>query len=79
LVAGPANRRRELDGSPSCGGLRDQAEVLPLLYLRGLSTGDFREALPVLLGEKASALSPTAHSEMASRQWLDRGAPGEAG
>ena len=26
------------------------AEVLPILYLRGLSTGDFREALPVLLG-----------------------------
>lgn len=35
------------------------AEVLPILYLRGLSTGDFREALPVLLGEKASGLSPT--------------------
>jgi putative transposase len=27
------------------------AEVLPILYLRGLSTGDFREALPVLLGK----------------------------
>lgn len=26
------------------------AEVLPILYLRGLSTGDFRQALPVLLG-----------------------------
>jgi transposase-like protein len=36
------------------------AEVLPVLYLRGLSTGDFREALPVLLGKEASAgLSPT--------------------
>jgi putative transposase len=35
------------------------AEVLPILYLRGLSTGDFREALPVLLGEEASGLSPT--------------------
>ena len=32
-------------------------EVIPLLYLRGLSTGDFREALPVLLGEAASGLS----------------------
>ncbi len=31
------------------------AEVLPVLYLRGLSTGDFREALPQLLGEEASA------------------------
>ena len=30
------------------------AEVLPILYLRGLSTGDFREALPVLLGEDAA-------------------------
>jgi transposase-like protein len=35
------------------------AEVLPILYLRGLSTGDFREALPVLLGEEAAGLSPT--------------------
>jgi transposase-like protein len=34
------------------------AEVLPILYLRGLSTGDFREALPVLLGEDAAGLSP---------------------
>lgn len=30
------------------------AEVLPLLYLRGLSTGDFKEALPALLGEDAA-------------------------
>ena len=29
-------------------------EVLPILYLRGLSTGDFRAALPVLLGEEAT-------------------------
>jgi transposase-like protein len=34
-------------------------EVLPILYLRGLSTGDFRAALPVLLGEDATGLSPT--------------------
>ena len=33
------------------------AEVLPILYLRGLSTGDFREALPVLLGEDVAGLS----------------------
>ncbi|MBM4109718.1 MAG: IS256 family transposase [Phycisphaerae bacterium] len=36
------------------------AEVLPLLYLHGLSTGDFREALGALLGENAAGLSPTA-------------------
>lgn len=35
------------------------AEVLPILYLRGLSTGDFRPALTVLLGEDAAGLSPT--------------------
>lgn len=34
-------------------------EVLPILYLRGLSTGDFQAALPVLLGEDAAGLSPT--------------------
>ncbi len=35
------------------------AEVLPVLYLRGLSTGDFREALAALLGDDASGLSAT--------------------
>ena len=35
------------------------AEVLPILYLRGLSTGDFRPALEGLLGEDAGGLSPT--------------------
>jgi putative transposase len=35
------------------------AEVLPILYLRGLSTGDFRPALEGLLGEAAAGLSPT--------------------
>jgi len=36
------------------------AEVLPLLYLHGLSSGDFREALGALLGEEAAGLSSTA-------------------
>ena len=36
------------------------AEVLPILYLRGLSTGDFKEGLATLLGDDASGLSPTA-------------------
>jgi putative transposase len=35
------------------------AEVLPILYLRGLSTGDFRPALEALLGDDAAGLSPT--------------------
>jgi transposase-like protein len=33
------------------------SELLPILYLRGLSTGDFRPAMTVLLGEEASGLS----------------------
>jgi putative transposase len=44
------------------------AEVLPILYLRGLSTGDFRQALPVLLGEAASGLSPTSITRLTA-QW----------
>jgi putative transposase len=35
------------------------AEVLPVLYLRGLSTGDFREALVTLLGDDAAGFSAT--------------------
>jgi len=35
------------------------AEVLPVLYLRGLATGDFRPALESLLGQEAAGLSPT--------------------
>lgn len=38
-------------------------EVLPALYLRGLSTGDFEEALRCLLGEDA-ALSPSTISRL---------------
>jgi putative transposase len=34
-------------------------DVLPVLYLRGLSTGDFQPALESLLGEKAQGLSAT--------------------
>jgi putative transposase len=39
-------------------------DVLPVLYLRGLSTGDFRPALEQLLGEDAAGLSPSAISRL---------------
>src|SRR5512142_31565 len=42
-------------------------EVLPILYLRGLSTGDFRPALEDLLGEDASGLSPSTISPAVRR------------
>jgi transposase-like protein len=40
------------------------AEVLPVLYLRGLSTGDFRPAMTVLLGEETSGLSASSINRM---------------
>lgn len=40
------------------------SEVLPVLYLRGLSTGDFRPALRSLLGEDAAGLSATNISRL---------------
>jgi len=33
--------------------------LIPALYLKGISTGDFTEALAAILGEKASVLSTT--------------------
>lgn len=53
-------------------------EVLPLLYLHGLSTGDFRQALPVLLGDDAAGLSPSAVTRLLAawqeeyRRWRTR-------
>ncbi len=54
------------------------AEVLPILYLRGLSTNDFRPALEALLGEKAPSLSATAITRLTAqweteyKSWNDR-------
>ena len=42
------------------------SEVLSVLYLRGLSTGDFKEALDALLGDKASGLSASSITRMTS-------------
>jgi len=39
-------------------------DVLPVLYLRGLSTGDFRPALEQLLGEDAAGLSSSTTSRL---------------
>ncbi|NJC99834.1 hypothetical protein EWM60_15460 [Candidatus Erwinia dacicola] len=39
-------------------------ELLPWLYLRGISTGDIHEALSALLGEAASGLSASTISRL---------------
>jgi putative transposase len=48
--------------------------VLPLLYLHGLSSGDFQAALPVLLGDDAAGLSPAAITRLTTvwRQEYDQ-------
>src|SRR5262245_17731195 len=38
--------------------------LLPVLYLRGISTGDFQEALTALLGKDAPNLSPAVISRL---------------
>jgi putative transposase len=42
------------------------AALLPVLYLRGISTGDFREALAALLGKEAPNLSPPVIARLRS-------------
>src|SRR6267154_6800670 len=42
--------------------------LLPVLYLRGISTGDFREALAALLGKDAPNLSPAVISRLTA-EW----------
>ena len=44
-------------------------ELLPLLYLRGISTGDFGEALSALLGPNAKGLSASTISRL-KKDWL---------
>lgn len=41
-------------------------ELLPLLYLKGISTNDFQEALSPLLGENAKNISPGVVSKLKS-------------
>jgi transposase-like protein len=43
--------------------------ALPWLYLKGISTGDMREALAVLVGEQARGLSPNVVSRLKA-EWV---------
>ncbi|ARU02527.1 mutator family transposase [Loktanella sp. PT4BL] len=44
-------------------------ELVPWLYLKGLSTGDFHEALAALLGTNAAGLSSTTISRLKADWW----------
>ena len=45
--------------------------LLPVLYLRGVSTGDFQEALAALLGKDAPNLSPAVISRLTAEWQVD--------
>lgn len=49
---------------------RSVEEVLPWLYLKGISTGDFEEALSSLLGVNAAGLSSSTISRLKAK-WVD--------
>ena len=58
-------------------------ELIPWLYLRGISTGDFPQALEALLGKNAQGLSATSvvrlkrHWENDYEEWLKRSLKGK--
>jgi hypothetical protein len=45
--------------------------LLPILYLRGVSTGDFQEALAALLGKDAPNLSPAVIARLTAEWQVD--------
>jgi hypothetical protein len=60
------------------GGCESIDALIPTLYLKGVSTGDFTDALAAILGEKAAGLSATnivrlkAHWEADYQAWRQR-------
>ncbi|PPB79951.1 mutator family transposase, partial [Albidovulum inexpectatum] len=46
-------------------------ELLPWLYLKGISTGDFQEALAALLGPNAAGLSASTIARLKAEWWED--------
>jgi len=49
---------------------RSVEELLPWLYLKGVSTGDYQDALSALLGDKAKGLSANTISRL-KQHWID--------
>ena len=63
---------------PAEMGAADQGfldALLPVLYLRGVSTGDFQEALAALLGKDARNLSPAVIARLTA-EWQADTTPG---
>ena len=56
----PSEPLAAIGSKPGANARRSKSldALLPVLYLRGISTGDFQEALSALLGQDAPNLSP---------------------
>jgi len=67
-----SSRRTDPEGAPPAYLKRTAAieELIPWLYLKGISTGDFGEALQALVGEKAKGLSANVVVRL-KEQWGD--------
>ena len=65
----PAQEREKFTSSilpPYLRKTKSMEELLPWLYLKGISTGDFGEALQALLGENAKGLSASTITRLKS-------------
>ena len=77
----PRSRDRQPDGEPIrftssilppyLRRTRSIEELLPWLYLKGISTGDFRDALAALLGKDAPGLSANTISRLKAKWKVD--------
>jgi len=61
---------RDRAPGPVAERIRFSSALLPILYLRGVSAGDFQEALSVLLGKEAPNLSPAVIARL-KESWAD--------
>ena len=66
-----ARRRASAFCGSGRGGRRVLDALLPVLYLRGVSTGDFQEVLAALLGKDAPNLSPAVITRLTAEWQAD--------
>src|SRR5260221_9729274 len=69
-MAESASASHQLFCRPTPGGRRASKMLIPILYLKGVSTGDFEEALVALLGKDAGGLSASTIGRL-KEAWSD--------
>ena len=68
MVSGFGSARRILP--PYARRTKSLEVLIPILYLKGISTGDFEEALGALLGKDAGGLSASTIARL-KEAWVD--------